>query len=183
MSNTVPDFCHAVQCYGEPPQWPSRDCKCLQKLKTAMICARNSIDSIDIQDVLNNFIHLITEHDDAQSFESIYYRFGGYCDLENCDTFKRHHQKHYNISRTSESDTDEHNDEMKADGREEYTCHQTNQDKMSVDYIKQFLFPPTFVSIQRRARLNLLLINYMIDNFGSRIGQACIWYKKRANPL
>eukprot|EP01083_Nonionella_stella_P151691 485183_1 len=77
----------------------------------------------------------------------------------------------------------EHNDEMKADGREEYTCHQTNQDKMSVDYIKQFLFPPTFVSIQRRARLNLLLINYMIDNFGSRIGQACIWYKKRANPL
>eukprot|EP01083_Nonionella_stella_P050586 134521_1 len=108
MSNTVPDFCHAVQCYGEPPQWPSRDCKCLQKLKTAMICARNSIDSIDIQDVLNNFIHLITEHDDAQSFESIYYRFGGYCDLENCDTFKRHHQKHYNISRTSESDTDEH---------------------------------------------------------------------------
>eukprot|EP01084_Bolivina_argentea_P003298 6190_1 len=73
-------------------------CKHLQSLQTIMInykVNKYSLLNTDIDHIqqhLNHYFHLITQHSTDDEFETIYNRFGGNCNLEECVAFKRNHR-------------------------------------------------------------------------------------------
>eukprot|EP01084_Bolivina_argentea_P175370 303706_1 len=48
---------------------------------------------VDIQQILNDFIHLIRNHNDDKSFEAIYVMLGAFCDHQKCHMLQRLYSK------------------------------------------------------------------------------------------
>eukprot|EP01084_Bolivina_argentea_P271723 462433_1 len=60
-----------------------------------MNMSKMDLDQIDIGLILNNFLHLISEHDGDEEFESIYNKISGVdkkCNVLHCNLFNRNHR-------------------------------------------------------------------------------------------
>ena len=53
---------------------------------------------INIDKYLNDFLHLIDAHSTDDEFETIYNAFGGVCDLQKCDAFKRNRRDRQSVN-------------------------------------------------------------------------------------
>eukprot|EP01084_Bolivina_argentea_P185445 319784_1 len=69
-------------------------CYPLKQLANVMIayrCSKLNIEEININIILNHFLHLIDAYKNDE-FELIYDTLGGFCDIEQCNIFKRNHR-------------------------------------------------------------------------------------------
>eukprot|EP01084_Bolivina_argentea_P110653 197525_1 len=70
------------------------ECPCFSRIKTNINRYKNENENITILHIVNDFIHLIHEHDDDQSFEYIYNEFGSKsCNLQKCSIYRRINQR------------------------------------------------------------------------------------------
>eukprot|EP01084_Bolivina_argentea_P113374 202065_1 len=78
------------------------DCDHLNQLERCMLIydEYGRVLDFNIYDALNSFLHVMTEHNDA--FETIYYRLGGFCNINTCNRFYRHGGLRYNINLENE---------------------------------------------------------------------------------
>eukprot|EP01084_Bolivina_argentea_P253301 425427_1 len=65
--------------------------------KFVNICStdENIPNYFDVYNALNDFLHLLLQHDDE--FEFIFNNVGGYCDASSCQIFARHHRDRYKL--------------------------------------------------------------------------------------
>eukprot|EP01084_Bolivina_argentea_P177183 306452_1 len=51
------------------------------------------VDDLDIDSLLNAFLYLLENFNDDESFEFMYYQFGGHCDAKKCISFQRNNRE------------------------------------------------------------------------------------------
>eukprot|EP00483_Globobulimina_turgida_P008532 UN08549 len=73
------------------------ECEALNELQNVLnldkyLNSDSAIDDIDIQDTFDNYTHLLQYHDNDNDFEHIYNVFGGFCDMNECNMFKRNYR-------------------------------------------------------------------------------------------
>eukprot|EP01084_Bolivina_argentea_P257056 432977_1 len=68
-------------------------CNHLKSLLNLMNTAKNieDLDDVNISEILNDYLHLMTTHDDDIQFEEIVNKFK-YCDIKNCKVFQRNNR-------------------------------------------------------------------------------------------